>query len=34
MHVQLEQILKNKIQKDQKPTATSEELGAKAGNWV
>ena len=32
MHVQLGQIMDNKIQKDQKnPTATSEELGAKTG---
>ena len=33
MHVQLGQIMSNKIQKDRKnPTATSEELGAKPGH--
>ena len=31
MHAQLGQIMNNKIQKDQNPTATSEELGAKQG---
>ena len=31
MHTWLGQIMDNKIQKAQSPTATSEELGAKAG---
>ena len=33
MHMQLGQIMDNKIEKDQKsPTSTSEELGAKTGS--
>ena len=31
--MQLGQIMDNKIQKDQNPTATSEEPGAKVGCW-
>ena len=35
MHVQLKQIMDNKIQRDQKnPAATSEEQGAKAGHCM
>ena len=33
MQVQLEKIINNKIQIDQKPKAISEQPGAKAGYW-
>ena len=34
MHAQLGQIMNNKIQKGQKPIATFEVLGAKAGYYA